>query len=56
MRSNRGEAVVVAPLPAWRCHSCRALLLRGTLGPHTHLEIVCRRCGSLNVVTTMNRT
>lgn len=49
MRSDRGEVVAVVPLPGWRCHTCRALLLRGTFGSGTRLEIQCRRCHVLNV-------
>ena len=50
MKSSQGRALATALLPGWRCHACRALLLRGVFGPGTHIEIQCRRCGALNDV------
>ena len=56
MQSNQNGTVMTEPLPSWRCHRCRALLLRGILGSQSHIEILCRRCGVRNVVTTPQRT
>jgi len=52
MQSNQEGAVVTPPLPGWRCRQCRALLLRGILGPRSSIEVRCRRCGTVNVLDT----